>query len=243
MRERGYVVEPPATITDNPIPPPRVGAFLALSKKKMHTPKKQEFGRQNLLVQVILYQCLTLILNTMEKNAKNTENQTVVENSNNHTLTVMSVRVVEKSEKSKLKANTVFLTFKEEYEVFTKDEDTGLFIKTKTNVMSKSVGITSAILADVNEDIAMLLSMPISAVVDKDDLSDMEKMQVLLAAFLVGSKVVINSEEHSAGEVIDGVALTRDMMFNNIVNVVFTDRAKKLAKELAESKIAKLLKF
>lgn len=89
----------------------------------------------------------------------------------------------------------------------------------------------------------MLLSMPISAVVDKDDLSDMEKMQVLLAAFLVGSKVVINSEEHSAGEVINGVALTRDMMFNNIVNVVFTDRAKKLAKELAASKIAQLLKF
>lgn len=212
-------------------------------KIKLHTPKKQEFGRKNLLVQVILYQCLTLILNTMEKKAKNTENQTVVENSNNHTLTVMSVRVVEKSEKSKLKANTVFLTFKEEYEVFTQDEDTGLFIKTKTNVMSKSVGITSAILADVNEDIAMLLSLPISAVVNKDDLSDMEKMQVLLAAFLVGSKVVINSEEHSAGEVIDGVALTRDMMFNNIITVVLTDLAKKLAKELAANKIAKLLEF
>lgn len=175
----------------------------------------------------------------MKKNAKNTENQTVVENSNNHTLTVMSVRVVEKSEKSKLKANTVFLTFKEEYEVFAQDEATGLFIKTKTNVMSKSVGITSAILADVNDDIAMLLSMPISAIVDKDNLSDMEKMQVLLASLLVGSKVVINSEEHSSGEVIDGVALTRDMMFNNIINVVFTDRAKKLAAD----KVAKLLEF
>lgn len=239
MRERGYVVEPPATITDNRTPPPRVDAFLALSKKKMHIPKKQEFGRQNLLVQVILYQCLTLILNTMEKNAKNTENQTVVENLNNHVLTVKSVRVVEKSENSKLKANTVFLTFKEEYEVFAQDEATGLFIKTKTNVMSKSVGITSAILADVNEDIAMLLSMPISAVVDKDNLSEMQKLQVLLTSLLVGSKVVINSEEHSAGEVIDGVALTRDMMFNNIVNVVFTDRAKKLAAD----KVAKLLEF
>lgn len=61
MRERGYVVEPPATITNNPIPPPRVGAFLALSKKKILIPKKQEFGRQNLLLQFILQQCLTLI--------------------------------------------------------------------------------------------------------------------------------------------------------------------------------------
>lgn len=40
MRERGYVVEPPATITDNPIPPPRVGAFLALSKNQVAHSKK-----------------------------------------------------------------------------------------------------------------------------------------------------------------------------------------------------------
>lgn len=175
----------------------------------------------------------------MAENAKNTEIQNVVENSNNKALTVVSVRVVEKSEKSKLKANTVFLTFKEQYDVFAQDEATGLFVKTKTNVMSKSVGITSAILADVNDDIAMLLSMPISAVVDKDNLSNMEKMQVLLASLLVGSKVVVNSEEHSAGEVINGVALTRDQMFNDIVNIMFTERAKKLAAD----KVAKLLEF
>lgn len=174
----------------------------------------------------------------MSQETTNTESMNVVENNaNNMVMTVKSVRVVEKTEK--MKANTVFLTFKEEYDVFAKDVNTGLFVKTKTNVMSKSVGIMTAILGDLSDDMSVLMSMPIAAIVDKPNLSEMEKMQVLLASLLVGSKVVITSEEHSAGEIVDGVELTRDQMFNDIVNVVLTDRAKKVI----EDKVAKLFEF
>lgn len=170
--------------------------------------------------------------------ANNTEKQNVVENNSNQmVLTVKSVRVAEKTEK--MKVNTVFVTFKEEYDVFAKDPTTGLFVKTKTNMMSKSVGIMTAILGDLNDDMTVLMSMPIAAIVDKPNLSDMEKMQVLLASLLIGSKVVIESEEHSAGEIINDVVLTRDTMFNNIINIVLTDRAKKMA----EDKAASLLSF
>lgn len=168
----------------------------------------------------------------MSQETTNTESMNVVENNANQmVMTVKSVRVVEKTEK--MKANTVFLTFKEEYDVFAKDVNTGLFVKTKTNVMSKSVGIMTAILGDLSDDMSVLMSMPIAAIVDKPNLSEMEKMQVLLASVLVGSKVVMTSEEHSAGEIIDGAALTRDQMFNDIVNVVLTDRAKKVVAEKA----------
>ena len=175
----------------------------------------------------------------MSQETKNTESMNVVANNSNEpiVLTVKSVRVVEKTEK--MKTNTVFITFKEEFDVFAKDSTTGLFVKTKTNVMSKSVGITTAILSDLNDDLAMLMSMPISAVVEKDGLSDMAKMQMLLVALLVNSKIVITSEEHAAGEIIDGVALTRDQMFNNIVNINLSERAKAWASE----KVAKLLEF
>ena len=174
----------------------------------------------------------------MSQETTNTESMNVVENNaNNMVMTVKSVRVVEKTEK--MKANTVFLTFKEEYDVFAKDVNTGLFVKTKTNVMSKSVGIMSAILSELSDDMSVLMSMPIAAIVDKPNLSEMEKMQVLLASLLVGSKVVMTSEEHAAGEIVDGVALTRDQMFNDIVNVVLTDRAKKVI----DDKVAKLFEF
>lgn len=174
----------------------------------------------------------------MSKETTNTESMNVVENNANQmVMTVKSVRVVEKTER--MKANTVFLTFKEEYDVFARDVNTGLFVKTKTNVMSKSVGIMTTILSDLSDDMSVLMSMPIAAIVDKPNLSEMEKMQVLLASVLVGSKVVITSEEHAAGEIIDGVALTRDQMFNDIVNVVLTDRAKKVI----EDKVAKLFEF
>lgn len=175
----------------------------------------------------------------MSQETTNTESENVVVDNSNEpiVLTVKSVRVVEKTEK--MKANTVFITFKEEFDVFAKDSTTGLFVKTKTNVMSKSVGITTAILSDLSDDLAMLMSMPISAVVEKDGLSDMAKLQMLLAALLVNSKVVIISEEHSEGEIVDGEPLTRDQMFNNIVNINLSNRAKAWAAE----KVAKLLEF
>ena len=174
----------------------------------------------------------------MSQETTDAESMNVVENNANQmVMTVKSVRVVEKTER--MKANTVFLTFKEEYDVFARDVNTGLFVKTKTNVMSKSVGIMTTILSDLSDDMSVLMSMPIAAIVDKPNLSEMEKMQVLLASVLVGSKVVITSEEHAAGEIIDGVALTRDQMFNDIVNVVLTDRAKKVI----EDKVAKLFEF
>lgn len=170
----------------------------------------------------------------MSKETKNTEIENVVENNANQmVMTVKSVRVVEKTEK--MKSNTVFITFKEEYDVFAKDVTTGLFVKTKTNVMSKSVGVMTAILGDLSDDLSVLMSMPVAAIVDKPNLSDMEKLQVLLVSLLVGSKVVITSEEHVAGEIIGDVALTRNQMFNDIVNVVLTDRAKKLITDKVES--------
>lgn len=174
----------------------------------------------------------------MSQETTNTESMNVVENNANQmVMTVKSVRVAEKTER--MKANTVFLTFKEEYDVFARNVNTGLFVKTKTNVMSKSVGVMSAILGDLDDNMSVLMSMPIAAIVDKPNLSEMEKMQVLLASVLVGSKVMITSEEHAAGEIVDGVALTRDQMFNDIVNVVLTDRAKKVV----EDKVAKLFEF
>lgn len=174
----------------------------------------------------------------MSQETTNTESMNVVENNANQmVMTVKSVRVVEKTEK--LKANTVFLTFKEKYDVFAKDANTGLFVKTKTNVMSKSVGIMTAILGELSDDMSVLMSMPIAAIVDKPNLSEMEKMQVLLASLLVGSKVVMTSEEHFAGEIIDDEVLKRDQMFNDIVNVELTDSAKKLI----EGKVAKMFEF
>lgn len=57
MGERGYVVEPPDVVSA--LEPPRLTIlFVLFPKIKILVPKKQDFGRKNLLLQVILQQCL-----------------------------------------------------------------------------------------------------------------------------------------------------------------------------------------
>lgn len=153
-------------------------------------------------------------------------------------MTIISIRVVEKTEKNNLTANTVFIMFKESYETFTFNQNNGLFEKTQTKQMSKSVGILGAILADVNDDMAILMSTPIAAIIEKEGLSDMQKMQMLLTNLLVGSKFMIRSEEHIAGEIINGIALSRDQMFTYIEQVLFSNRAKKFIQNKVDALFA-----
>lgn len=218
---------------------PRQLIFLLLStKNKILIHKKQGFGRKNLLVQVILHLLFNLksaiVMATEKQINENPVEQTAPEQDNILELTVKAVRVAEPADKDRFKSNLVFLTFDGEYEKFEQNPVTKVFEKVKTNTMVNSVGVTKAIVSDVSEDFALLMSLPVDAIVDKEQLNMIQKLNLLLTGLLVGSKVVIKSEFHAMGEVINGQSLLRDMMFNNILNVLPNERAKTLAKRYVD---------
>ena len=97
------------------------------------------------------------------------------------------------------------------------------------------LSIFKNLLSEVSEDIALLLSLPISAVVANErfcNLSDMEKLQTLLVTLTIGATAMLQSELHKAGEVINGETLTRDKYFNDIIELKLTERGMTKAQTL-----------
>lgn len=152
-------------------------------------------------------------------------------------MTVTSLRVCEATstvDGKSFQKHFVVLRFKEVYKRFT-EVSNGDFEEIETHEFSMPLSIFKNLLSEVSEDIALLLSLPISAVVANErfcNLSDLEKLQTLLVTLTIGATAMLQSELHAAGEVINGEALTRDKYFNDIIELKLTERGMTKAQTL-----------
>lgn len=176
---------------------------------------------------------------TINNDVNNVENN--IENSNELLdLKVTSVRVVAKSEDNKLRANTVFIRYEKPYKCFEQNPQTMLYEESESKEDSMSVGVMIGMLSGLSDELALIMSMPIEAVVTNPKysaLSDMEKYQMLFAKILVNSVVKMDNEFHEVGFVPeDGkMPIDRDQYFHDIVDIMLCKKASEfVSKKFAE---------
>lgn len=164
-----------------------------------------------------------------------------VENSNELLdLKVTSVRVVAKSDDNKLRANTVFIRYEKPYKCFEQNPQTMLYEESESKEDSMSVGVMIGMLSGLSDELALIMSMPIEAVVTNPKyaaLSDMEKYQMLFAKILVNSVVKMDNEFHEVGFVPENgkMPIDRDQYFHDIVDILLCKKAREfVSKKFAE---------
>lgn len=148
-----------------------------------------------------------------------------------NTFVVKSARAIFTEYGSKL-----ILKLDKELPCFKQDMETGIFTQSTTDEYNISFGVMCAMLSDMSDKLALLMSLPIEAVLFEDNfklLSAKQRTQVLLTRLLIGSTFEITSELHSANEIIDGEPLGRDKYFNNIEKILLTKNAKDFIDEKA----------
>ena len=176
---------------------------------------------------------------TINNDVNNVENN--VENGNELlNLKITSVRVVAKSEDNKLRANTVFIRYDKPYKCFEQNPQTMLYEESESKEDSMSVGVMIGMLSGLSDELALIMSMPIEAVVTNpkyDALSDMEKYQMVFAKILVNSAVKMDNEFHEIGFVSeDGKSpIDRDQYFHDVVDIMLCKKAREfVSKKFAE---------
>lgn len=176
-------------------------------------------------------------VNNVENSAENS-----AENGNELlNLKITSVRVVAKSEDNKLRANTVFIRYDKPYKCFEQNPQTMLYEESESKEDSMSVGVMIGMLSGLSDELALIMSMPIEAVVTNPKyaaLSDMEKYQMVFAKILVNSVVKMDNEFHEIGFVPENgnSPIDRDQYFHDIVDIMLC----KKAREFASKKFAEL---
>lgn len=176
---------------------------------------------------------------TINNDVNNVENN--VENNNELLdLKVTSVRVVAKSDDNKLRANTVFIRYEKPYKCFEQNPQTMLYEESESKEDSMSVGVMIGMLSGLSDELALIMSMPIEAVVTNPKyaaLSDMEKYQMLFAKILVNSVVKMDNEFHEVGFVPENgkSPIDRDQYFHDIVDIMLCKKAREFVnKKFAE---------
>ena len=160
----------------------------------------------------------------------NVENN--VENGNELlNLKITSVRVVAKSEDNKLRANTVFIRYEKPYKCFEQNPQTMLYEESESKEDSMSVEVMVGVLSGLSDELALIMSMPIEAVVTNPKyaaLSDMKKYQMLFAKILVNSVVKMDNEFHEIGFVPENgkSPIDRDQYFHDIVDIMLCKKAR-----------------
>lgn len=176
---------------------------------------------------------------TINNDVNNVENN--VENGNELlNLKITSVRVVAKSENNNLRANTVFIRYDKPYKCFEQNPQTMLYEESESKEDSMSVGVMIGMLSGLSDELALIMSMPIEAVVTNPKyaaLSDMEKYQMLFAKILVNSAVNMDNEFHELGFVPENgeSPIDRDQYFHDIVDILLCKKAREfVSKKFAE---------
>lgn len=129
---------------------------------------------------------------------------------------VVSVKLMRASAENKFKRDTLFFTLDKKFKVMQHNAMTATFEEVETNIYSMPRSAFEKVLIETSEDMAIFVSA------HENGLETAE-----FAALMVASTVAMTSVKHLATEVINGVTLERDQWFNDIVNVVLSDRAKK----------------
>ena len=163
---------------------------------------------------------------TINNDVNNVENNEELLN-----LKITSVRVVPKSEDNKLRANTVFIRYEKPYKCFEQNPQTMLYEESESKEDSVSVGVMIGVLSGLSDELALIMSMPIEAVVTNPKyaaLSDMKKYQMLFAKILVNSVVKMDNEFHEVGFVPENgkSPIDRDQYFHDIVDIMLCKRAR-----------------
>lgn len=172
---------------------------------------------------------------TINNDVNNAENSNELLN-----LKITSVRVVPKSEDNKLRANTVFIRYEKPYKCFEQNPQTMLYEESESREDSVSVGVMIGMLSGLSDELALIMSMPIEAVVTNPKfatLSDMEKYQMLFAKILVNSVVKMDNEFHEVGFVPENgkSPIDRDQYFHDIVDIMLCKKAREfVSKKFAE---------
>lgn len=156
-----------------------------------------------------------------------TTNNESVNTVKNITATIKSVRVIAKTDN--MSSNQVVITLDQSIPVFRTDATTRLWTETTTTDLSKGLSIVLAVLGDADEQLAMLTSLPINAIITSEKyskLTDMQKWQMFLAAVLVGSKLELVSELHSEGEIVNDKPMTHNQWFSDIEKILLSKTSK-----------------
>lgn len=172
---------------------------------------------------------------TINNDVNNVENGNELLN-----LKITSVRVVAKSEDNNLRANTVFIRYDKPYKCFEQNPQTMLYEESESKEDSMSVGVMIGMLSGLSDELALIMSMPIEAVVTNPKyaaLSDMEKYQMVFAKLLINSAVNMDNEFHEVGFVPENgkSPIDRDQYFHDIVDILLCKKAREfVSKKFAE---------
>lgn len=172
---------------------------------------------------------------TINNDVNNVENGNELLN-----LKITSVRVVAKSEDNNLRANTVFIRYDKPYKRFVQNPQTMLYEESESKEDSMSVGVMIGMLSGLSDELALIMSMPIEAVVTNPKyaaLSDMEKYQMVFAKLLINSAVNMDNKFHEIGFVPENgnSPIDRDQYFHDIVDILLCKKAREfVSKKFAE---------
>lgn len=179
-------------------------------------------------------------VNNVEANVEANVEDNVEDSNELLNLKITSVRVVPKSEDNNLRANMVFIRYDKPYKCFEQNPKTMLYEESESKEDSMSVGVMVGMLSGLSDELALIMSMPIEAVVTNPKyaaLSDMEKYQMVFAKILINSAVKMDNEFHELGFVPEEgkKPIDRDQYFHDIVDILLCKKAREfVSKKFAE---------